>query len=276
MGKFGSKDKPEWLGAFVFCPTRDVTYTKIKVTPSDAHGDILKTLEFFDENFSMDTKKNSARGWTQFYKADDHPGDVIWRCTCEIEYEGLLTATPPTHTTIPDVSDDFLKLLETATDSDVTFSVRGEQIKAHRAVLLARSTYFANMFTSRMKESASGKIEVTDADPVAFWGMLEFLYGGVSPKNLDDIAMDLFAIADKYGMEKLRGICETNIIANLNADTVVDALLLAERHNRKELSSHAKAVFRANFAAIEHSQENRLKLEQHPSFLFKLLAYVAK
>ena len=126
-----------------------------------------------------------------------------------------------------------------------------------------------------MRESSSGAIEVPDVDPVAFRGMLEYIYGGMYPEKLDNIALDLFVVADKYGLEKLRDICETAIIANLNADNVVDALLLAERHAREELKDHAKAVFRANITAMERVNHNREKLQQCPSLFFELLIYLA-
>ena len=116
---------------------------------------------------------------------------------------------------------------------DITFIVQGEQIKAHKAVLVARSSYFKTMFNIDMKESASGNIDMADAEPVAFRGMLEYLYGGSTPNGLNDMAMDLFSLAYKYGLKELGKVCESHIMANLNADNVVDALLLADQYGRK-------------------------------------------
>ena len=72
--------------------------------------------------------------------------------------------------------------------------------------------------------------------------------------------MDLFVVADKYGIDELRDICELNLRAHLNTDNVVDALLLAERHNLQELMAVAKLVFRANKDVLMQSEENREKL----------------
>jgi len=267
---FGIKDgKENALSAYVTNMDRDLTIKRLKFSLLNGYGQLLQTMDAA-QTFSL--KKGQDYGWDEFFKAAN-PGDVIWRFTCELEYEGFLASEPSISSS--SLGEDFLKLLETAKGSDITFLVKGEKIKAHKTVLDARSTYFSSMFDSDMRENASGEIEVPDADPVAFRGMLEYLYGGDRPKNLDDVAMDLFVIADKYGIEKLREICEANIIANLDADTVVDALLLAERHNREELLSQAKVVFRAKLGDLQKSKENREKLQGHPSFLYELLVYFA-
>jgi len=164
--------------------------------------------------------------------------DVVWICTAKIYYEG--SPSGAVH-----MSGDLLKLLESAECADITFTFGGEEIKAHKAILITRSKYYSGMFQSKLMEDTSSKIEVTDADPKVFRGMLEFLYSGLPPKQLNDIALDLFVTADKYGIEELRDICELNLRARLSVDNVVDALLLAEQHNLQDLMAAAKVIFRA-------------------------------
>ena len=114
--------------------------------------------------------------------------------------------------------------------------------------------------------------QVTDVDPDVFRGMLEYVYGDCNPKNLDSIATRLFTAADKYDFEELKGICAKNIAANLNADNVVDALLLAVRHDLDELKPHAEAVLRANISSVKDSVAAREKLFDNPKLLFDLFA----
>jgi len=270
---FGNiKGKETWLSANVIHHYSDVTLRKLKFTLYDTQGKIVKSMQSGSLNATI--PKGQPFGWPEFFNVTN-PGDVVWRCTCEVEYEGLLPAAPIIPTPNGGMGNDYLKLLESADNSDVTFSVQGVQIKAHKTVLLARSSYFASMFSSDMKESASGEIDVPDADPTAFRGMLEYLYGGSSPKGLNDIAMDLFSLADKYGLKDLQQICESHILANLNADNVVDTLLLAEQHDREELMSQAEVVLKANLEVVQQSKESREKLEQRPSFLFDLFVQLA-
>lgn len=266
--EFGIKEG--WLGVRVRNTSGDVTLKKLKFTLSDSEGKTLRIMESW-------VPKVNTYGWSEFHKTTD-PANVVWRCTCEVEYEGsrpTVAAVAPVAKVDTNVGEDFLKLLEAGNNSDVTFFVDGEKIKAHKTVLLARSAYFTTMFNSDMRETASGEIEVPDVDPDAFRGLLEYLYGGVRPKSMDKIAMNLFVIADKYGLMNLRDICESSIISNLGAGTVVDALVLADKYDREELLSRAKVVFKANLNLVQRSKECREKLQQRPSFLFDLLVQLA-
>lgn len=276
--EFNRKESQDnYLAAFVTSATRDATVKVVKFSLFDTQGETLRTAKLKPIQVF---KKGHSWGSYEFFKVTN-PGDVVWRIICEVEYHGCPPhKSPILAPTIPDrhqasLGDDYLKLLETGNKSDVTFFVQGEEIKAHRTILLARSSYFSSMFDADMKEGASGEIQVPDVNPVAFRGMLEYIYGGTYPQRLDAIALDLFVVADKYGLEKLREICEKTIIANLNADSVVDALLLAKRHDREELLSQSKTVFTANIDVVQRSREKREKLEQCPSLLFELLIHVA-
>jgi len=200
--------------------------------------------------------------------------DSNLRVIGDLSYEGEM-ATPAKPLSCEDgteFSDDYLKLFDDAKKADVTFLVNGEKIKAHKTILFARSTYFERMFDSDMKENLSDEVEVPDDDPEAFRGMLRYLYGGVAPPNLDDIAMDLFVLADKYGLEKLKTTCKTSIFANLGADTVVDALLLAYRYDNDDLMAEAKVVLRANIRAVKESNDYE-KLKAEPNLLMALLLH---
>ena len=169
------------------------------------------------------------------------------------------------------IQEDFLQLLETETNADVTFLVADEKIKAHKMILSARSTYFAGMFRSEMKENLSGEVRVPDAKPAAFRALLHFLYAGSLPKNIDDIVIDLYTLADKHGLEVLKRRCTSGICRSLGPANVVDVLLLAERLNCEVLMSQARRVFAANIRAVEQLQENGEKLKKEPDFLLKLL-----
>ena len=54
--------------------------------------------------------------------------------------------------------------------ADLTFRVQGQEIKAHKAFLAARCSYFHNMFQSGMVEGNSSIIDVPDIKPQTFEG----------------------------------------------------------------------------------------------------------
>ena len=57
------------------------------------------------------------------------------------------------------------------------------------------------MFEHDMKESQHNRVEIDDMDPDVMADMLRFIYMGRAP-NLDSMAADLLAAADKYALER--------------------------------------------------------------------------
>ena len=87
------------------------------------------------------------------------------------------------------------------------------------------------------------------------------------PSDLDDVPFALYAVADKYELDKLKSMCELFICLNLTEETVVDALILATRFGIKMLLVQTKLFFQARFADVQQSQENCQKLKANPDLL---------
>ena len=105
-----------------------------------------------------------------------------------------------------------------------------------------------------MTETFSKQVEINDIKPKAFKEFLRFLYTNIAPKYVEDLTMELLAAADKYCVDDLKMICERAIIFNLNGDNVIDALILAEKHNCPTLLTSAKAVFGWNAKALKTTE----------------------
>ena len=121
-----------------------------------------------------------------------------------------------------------------------------------------------------MKESHASRIELGDVDAAAFKEVLKFLYSGLLPKNLPDIAMKLFPLADMYGITVLRDCCVSTIHSRLSSENVVEILALADLHDCKELRDACVQVIQKNSRVLR--SEGRLKdLEGNPKLLLFLL-----
>ena len=70
-----------------------------------------------------------------------------------------------------------INILDSSSFSDVTFLVKGELIKAHKANLAALLIYFSNMFSVDMKENTSSEVDITHIEPKVFKARLRLLYG---------------------------------------------------------------------------------------------------
>ncbi|CAL5049207.1 unnamed protein product [Urochloa decumbens] len=142
------------------------------------------------------------------------------------------------------------ELLQSHMGSDATFVVSGESFAAHKLILAARSPVFKAQFFGPMKEKDPQGVEVKDMEPVVFKAMLRFAYTDMAPE-LDDgtkpgaaavatMAQHLLAAADRYGLERLKLICEGKLSGGISVDTVALTLALAEQHGCSEL--RAKCV----------------------------------
>ncbi|KAG2604171.1 BTB/POZ and MATH domain-containing protein 1-like [Panicum virgatum] len=151
-------------------------------------------------------------------------------------------------------------LLACEEGADVTFQVAGgETFSAHRAVLAARSPVFRAQLFGQMKESkqtaaaGGGAIEIGDMEAPVFRALLSYIYTGSLPEadeeqdqdKDDDGAMvryqHLLADADRYGLERMKLICQEKLCNHVHASSVAGMLALADRHHCPGLKLRRRA-----------------------------------
>ena len=92
--------------------------------------------------------------------------------------------------------------------ADIEFIVSA--FKAHRAIVCCRSPVFVAMFASAMRESETGRVEITDVSPETFAQFLKFVYTG----QLDTLCFansQLKYCADKYQVKTLGDLCNVSL-----------------------------------------------------------------
>ncbi|XP_017447114.1 speckle-type POZ protein-like isoform X1 [Rattus norvegicus] len=136
------------------------------------------------------------------------------------------------------LAEDLGNLWENTRFTDCCFFVRGKEFKAHKSVLAARSPVFNAMFEHEMEECTKNRVEINDLDPEVFKEMMRFVYTGKAP-NLDKMADNLLAAADKYALERLKVMCEEALCSNLSVENVADTLVLADLHSAEQLKAQA-------------------------------------
>lgn len=128
-----------------------------------------------------------------------------------------------------------LELLSSGLLSDVTLVVNQKEFNVHRAILAAHSDYFKAMFTSNFKESAESRIFINEVKVDIFQKLLEFIYSQKLPTDLENSALDLFVVADKYGLGSLADICRRYLQKNVCFKNCVDLLMMADQYALEEL-----------------------------------------
>ena len=128
--------------------------------------------------------------------------------------------------------EDFEDLFEDKKHSDVTFNVRGQQFQAHKTILIARSPVFAAMFDHPLKEKMMGIVDVPDIEPNVFEELLHYIYTGQVPsKQMDEVAVELLAAAEKYLLDKLKKACGNTLLYRMSPESCIKLLLLRDENN---------------------------------------------
>ncbi|CAL5070110.1 unnamed protein product [Urochloa decumbens] len=130
----------------------------------------------------------------------------------------------------------FEQMLKDGKGMDVAFDVGGQLFHAHRCVLAARSPVFQAELFGPMKEKDTAPIKVDDMEPCVFEELLHFIYTDqMSDKYAaadKTVAMQqhLLVAADRYGLERLRLMCEVKLCRDIDVQTVAATLALADQH----------------------------------------------
>uniref|UniRef100_A0A0E0RB21 BTB domain-containing protein n=1 Tax=Oryza rufipogon TaxID=4529 RepID=A0A0E0RB21_ORYRU len=125
-------------------------------------------------------------------------------------------------------------LLSGGHGADITVQVGDETFAAHRCVLAARSPVFTAELFGPMGQNNKETIHVHDMEPRVFEAMLHFIYNDSLPKEDDDevvaMAQHLLVAADRYGVERLKLICEDTLCSHVDASTAGTTLAHGAEH----------------------------------------------
>jgi len=172
------------------------------------------------------------------------------------------------------LADDLGSLFESSKFYDVILSVNEAEFKAHKAVLAARSPVFAAMFEHEMEEKKQNRVEIVDMDKDVLNEMLKFIYTGKAT-NLEKMADDLLAAADKYDLERLKMLCEESLCNNLSNETAADILILADMHSANQLKFHAIEFINSHATDVMETTGWKQMITRHPHLVaeaFRALA----
>ncbi|KQJ86385.1 hypothetical protein BRADI_4g05091v3 [Brachypodium distachyon] len=172
------------------------------------------------------------------------------------------------------------ELLQSEKGADVEFLVSGESFAAHKAVLAARSPVLMAQFYGDMMEKSCPSVEIKDMDAAVFKALLHFIYADddTVPESAV-MAQHLLAAADRYGLDRLKAICEAKLCADIEVETAVATLALAEQHGCGQLKDRCVEFIVGSPTVLDAvmATEGYRHLEAScPSVLTDLLARAAK
>ncbi|CAN0283099.1 unnamed protein product [Bubo scandiacus] len=104
------------------------------------------------------------------------------------------------------LGEDLMMLYKKCCCPDINICVEGKDFQAHRAILCARSSYFAAMLSGSWAESSQEHITLQGISHIEMSVILHFIYGGILdfPDKVDVGRM--LGIADMYGLDGLKEV----------------------------------------------------------------------
>lgn len=166
-------------------------------------------------------------------------------------------------------TDNLLDQLEHSfndqTLKDVTFKVRNQEFKAHKVILSIRSPVFAAMFNSKMTEELTSVVEIEDMNPIIFQKMLRFIYTD-KVEDLEKSAMDLYYLAEKYQLQKLKSICVNSLYKHLSLVTMFKTVEFAEMFSLLDLKRRCLRIMGCNLKKIAKTSTFEELLKNYPHF----------
>ncbi|KAF8087877.1 hypothetical protein N665_0564s0012 [Sinapis alba] len=215
--------------------------------------------------------KGSMWGYKRFIRrtqleASDFLKDdcLIINCTVGVVVSEV---RPQLHSVrVPDteLGSHFGVLLDSMEGSDITFDIAGEKFQAHKLVLAARSPFFKSKF---FDEANITEVTINDLEPKVFKALLQFVYKDSLPEDVEPVTIltfehlnlpeiyetlivKLLVAAEKYGMNRLRLLCEAHICKGVSVKSVAKILALADRYKATELKSVCLIFTAENLAAV--------------------------
>ncbi|KAF9599515.1 hypothetical protein IFM89_038735 [Coptis chinensis] len=167
--------------------------------------------------------RGSMWGYKRFFRramleSSDFLKDDCLRINCTV---GVVVSTidcsrlHSVHVPDSDIGNHFGMLLENQEGSDVVFDVAGQKFHAHKLAMLHFIYRDSLMEDSELVASSSSSASSTS----------------------DTLAASLLAAADKYGLDRLRLMCESYLCKDISVNSVAKTLALADRHHAMELKS---------------------------------------
>lgn len=216
-------------------------------------------------------KEDLSFFFTEELQNDDTPESVFLQKNDEIIVRKRRKPLPP----VPICPDSgFFKqmrnLLDDHEHKDVTFIVGPckDEVKAHKAVLVARGDYFKGLFrTGSMMESETNTMTMEKHSVPTLERMLEFIYTNRVEQLKDCSAyevLDLLSAAEEYLLPDLKKLCEHAAQPLINTEMVAKMMSAADRFDAPILRQAC-----INFIL----GPDKTEVIDHPTFKQELEAY---
>lgn len=171
--------------------------------------------------------------------------DAHYDITIDIEPECLIitpTSSIPRDCITPreKILCDFKDVFDSPVFGDVvTLRIGSDSLRVHKAIMVARSPFFATLLSSELHDVITGNVMVTDTDIDTMRTVVTYIYTGTTDKISGKTAESVLKAADRYGLDILKRKCEQMLCEDIDMDNVATFLFLAQAYNAPSLENAA-------------------------------------
>ncbi|KAL8237589.1 hypothetical protein R6Q59_018670 [Mikania micrantha] len=120
---------------------------------------------------------------------------------------------------------------------NITVNASNGIMRAHRAVLAARSPVFHKIFSHDLKEKELSTINILGMSIEACEAFLLSLYSNIENPDFLDHRLDLLRAADKYEVLDLKEACHESLVGDIDTNNVLVGLQTAHLYHLSRLKS---------------------------------------
>ncbi|XP_051173301.1 speckle-type POZ protein-like [Leptopilina boulardi] len=247
-------------------------YVKCDINITDSFGKephlYYSDLDNFSTSFYWSYSKED------FYKEWDKSTLSSIKVHCKVMVLDSLKDVIQNELTHYRESENLLNQIEICFDDltlkDVTFKVENKVFTAHKMILSLRSPVFAAMFKSKMSEELTSIVEIKDIESTIFQKMLRFIYTD-EVKYLKESAIQLYNAAEKYQLEKLKGMCINSLYKNLSLKTVIETLKFSEKFSIFDLEKCCLKYLVLNMETLKETFAFEELINMYPRYSMKII-----
>ena len=174
------------------------------------------------------------------------------------------------------LSENFKDFFDNKESCDVTLKVKDKEYKAHRIILMARSSVFAANFSHNVSNGQTCVVNISDCDPDSFGEFLKYLYCGRLDEFSFPSAMNLYFTSNKFDVGELKAFCIEYLTQNLTVDNVCEVAAFADKFEEMRLFSAVQDFFNKNICDIFETSDWECLMKKNFQLGNKLLKKMSK
>ena len=161
------------------------------------------------------------------------------------------------------------KLVGSGRYSDITFIVEGKGVMAHK-ILCMRCPSLQDMIPVRCEDGGADEIVIADIGHGTFSSLLQFLYSDACDVGACNVT-DLFHAANRFGVDRLKKICECVLVKSLDVNNVCKMALLGDTCHGEILRRESIAFIVTHFDSMSRTAVLEEMARENLDLLFEIL-----